>query len=139
MSEAKKGSPKIALNMSMVKTIMWDKGPDYTFERVKAAGLSYFELSQVDMTDEYIDQVLEASAKHGVTVMSTSLNYKPLFGPNAKGFDVEKDMDRIIAANKRLGVTYVRDSLIPSICIHNEEDTRLQRFKPLWKILRKMD
>ena len=35
MSEAKKGSPKIALNMSMVKTIMWDKGPDYTFERVK--------------------------------------------------------------------------------------------------------
>ena len=26
MSEAKKGSPKIALNMSMVKTIMWDKG-----------------------------------------------------------------------------------------------------------------
>ena len=36
MSEAKKGSPKIALNMSMVKTIMWDKGPDYTFERVKA-------------------------------------------------------------------------------------------------------
>ena len=59
--------------------------------------------------------------KHGVTVMSTSLNYKPLFGPNAKGFDVEKDMDRIIAANKRLGVTYVRDSLIPSICIHNEE------------------
>ena len=121
MSEAKKGSPKIALNMSMVKTIMWDKGPDYTFERVKAAGLSYFELSQVDMTDEYIDQVLEASEKHGVTVMSTSLNYKPLFGPNAKGFDVEKDMDRIIAANKRLGVTYVRDSLIPSICIHNEE------------------
>ena len=121
MSEAKKGSPKIALNMSMVKTIMWDKGPDYTFERVKAAGLSYFELSQVDMTDEYIDQVLEASAKHGVTVMCTSLNYKPLFGPNAKGFDVEKDMDRIIAANKRLGVTYVRDSLIPSICIHNEE------------------
>ena len=107
--------------MSMVKTIMWDKGPDYTFERVKAAGLSYFELSQVDMTDEYIDQVLEASAKHGVTVMSTSLHYKPLFGPNAKGFDVEKDMDRIIAANKRLGVTYVRDSLIPSICIHNEE------------------
>ena len=67
----------------MVKTIMWDKGPDYTFERVKTAGLSYFELSQVDMTDEYIDQVLEASAKHGVTVMSTSLNYKPLFGPRA--------------------------------------------------------
>ena len=50
MSEAKKGSPKIALNMSMVKTIMWDKGPDYTFERVKAAGLSYFELSQVPTT-----------------------------------------------------------------------------------------
>ena len=121
MSEAKKGSPKIALNMSMVKTIMWDKGPYFSFERVKAAGLSYFELSQVDMTDEYIDQVLEASAKHFVTVMSTSLNYKPLFGPNAKGFDVEKDMDRIIAANKRLGVTYVRDSLIPAIFIHNEE------------------
>lgn len=33
MSEARKGAPKIALNMSMVKTIMWDKGPDYTFER----------------------------------------------------------------------------------------------------------
>ena len=121
MSEARKGAPKIALNMSMVKTIMWDKGPDYTFERVKAAGLSYFELSQVDMTDAFIDQVLEASAKHGVTVMSTSLNYKPLFGPNAKGFDIERDLDRIIEANKRLGVTYVRDSLIPRICIHSEE------------------
>ncbi|MCB6344689.1 sugar phosphate isomerase/epimerase family protein [Enterocloster lavalensis] len=121
MSEARKGAPKIALNMSMVKTIMWDKGPDYTFERVKAAGLSYFELSQVDMTDAFIDQVLEASAKHGVTVMSTSLNYKPLFGPNAKGFDIERDLKRIIEANKRLGVTYVRDSLIPRICIHSEE------------------
>ena len=31
MSEAKKGSPKIALKMSLFKTIMWDKGPDYTF------------------------------------------------------------------------------------------------------------
>ena len=30
-------------------------------------------------------------------------------------------MDRIIEANKRLGVTYVRDSLIPRICIHSEE------------------
>ena len=113
--------PKIALNMSMVKTIMWEKGPDYTFERVKKAGLSYFELSQVDMTDEFIAQVLEASEKHGVRVMSTSLNYKPLFGANAKGFDVERDLERIIAANHKLGVTYVRDSLIPSICIHNEE------------------
>ena len=121
MSDVKNNTPKIALNMSMVKMIMWDKGPDYTFERVKEAGLSYFELSQVDMTDAFIDQVLEASAKHGVTVMSTSLNYKPLFGPNAKGFDIEKDLDRIIAANKRLGVTYVRDSLIPRICIHNED------------------
>lgn len=57
-----------------------------------------------------------------MTVMSTSLNYKPLFGPNAKGFDIERDLKRIIEANKRLGVTYVRDSLIPRICIHSEED-----------------
>ena len=55
MSDVKNNTPKIALNMSMVKTIMWDKGPDYTFERVKEAGLSYFELSQVDMTDAFID------------------------------------------------------------------------------------
>lgn len=115
-----KQNAKIALNMSMVKTIMWDKGPDYTFQRVKEAGLSYFELSQVDMTDEFIDQVLEASQKHGVTVMSTSLNYKPLFG-TAKGLDLEKDLDRIIDVNKKLGVTYVRDSLIPKTCIHNED------------------
>lgn len=115
-----KENAKIALNMSMVKTIMWEKGPDYTFQRVKEAGLSYFELSQVDMTDEFIDQVLEASQKHGVIVMSTSLNYKPLFG-TAKGLDLEKDLDRIIDVNKKLGVTYVRDSLIPKTCIHNEE------------------
>lgn len=115
-----KQNAKIALNMSMVKTIMWEKGPDYTFQRVKEAGLSYFELSQVDMTDEFIDQVLEASQKHGVTVMSTSLNYKPLFG-TARGLDLEKDLDRIIDVNKKLGVTYVRDSLIPKTCIHNEE------------------
>lgn len=121
MTEGKKGSPKIALNMSMVKTVMWEKGPDYTFERVKAAGLSYFELSQADMTNEFIDQVMEASAKHGVKVIATSLNYKPLFGAGAKGFDIERDFDRIIQANQRLGVTYVRDSLIPKICIHSEE------------------
>ena len=36
MSEAKKGSPKIALNMSMVKTIMWDKG-------LPAYGISHLE------------------------------------------------------------------------------------------------
>lgn len=114
-------TPRIALNMSMVKTVMWEQGPDYTFKRVKDAGISYFELSQVDMTEEFIDQVLEASAKYGVTVMSTSFNYKPLFGAGAKGFDIERDFERIIQANKRLGVTYVRDSLIPKICIHSEE------------------
>lgn len=117
----KAATPKIALNMSMVKTFMWEQGPDYTFRRVKEAGLSYFELSQVDMTDEFIDQVLEASEKHGVTVMSTSLNYKPLFGAGAKGFDVERELDSILRVNKRLGVNYVRDSLIPKICIHQEE------------------
>ena len=114
-------SAKIALNMSMVKFIMWEQGPDVTFRQVKEAGISYFELSQVDMTDEFIDKVLEASAKHGVTVMSTSCNYKPLFGSNAKGLDLEKDLDRIIEVNKRLGVKYIRDSLIPKTCIHNED------------------
>lgn len=112
-------TPKIALNMSMVKFIMWEQGPDVTFRQVKDAGISYFELSQVDMTDEFIERVLEASAKYGITVMSTSLNYKPLFA-NAKGLDVEKDLDRIIEVNHRLGVKYVRDSLIPSTCVHSE-------------------
>ena len=82
-------SAKIALNMSMVKFIMWDKGPDYTFERVKDAGISYFELSQVDMTNDFIKKTLEAGEKHGVTVISTSCNFEPLFGPNAKGLDLE--------------------------------------------------
>lgn len=114
-------SPKIALNMSMVKFIMWERGPDFTFEKVKKAGLSFFELSQVDMTDDFIKETLEASQKHGVTVMSTSVNYHPLFGPSAKGLDLERDLDRIIEVNKRLGVTYVRDSLMPSDCVHNEQ------------------
>ena len=121
MREGEKGAPRMALNMSMVKTIMWEHGPDYTFQRVKEAGLSYFELSQADMTDAFIEQVLEASARHGVKVISTSVNYKPLFGAGAKGFDIEKDLDRIIQVNKRLGVNYVRDSLIPKTCICNEE------------------
>ena len=113
-------STKIALNMSMVKQIMWDQGPNVTFRKVKEAGISYFELSQVDMTDIFIDQVLEASARHGVEVMSTSVNYKPLFGPQAKGLDLERDLDRIIEVNKKLGVSYVRDSLMPADCVHNE-------------------
>lgn len=112
---------KIALNMSMVKLIMWDKGPDYTFKRVKEAGISYFELSQVEMTDDFISQTLEASEKHGVKVISSSVNYKPLFGANAKGLDLETDLDRIIDVNQRLGITYVRDSLIPKTCINNEQ------------------
>ena len=112
---------KIALNMSMVKFIMWEHGPDVTFRQVKDAGISYFELSQVEMTDEFIDRVLEASEKYGVTVISTSVNYKPLFGANSKGLDLEKDLDKIIYFNQKLGVKYVRDSLIPKTCIHNEK------------------
>lgn len=116
---------KLALNMSMVKFHMWEHGPDSTFEKVKKTGLSYFELSQVDMTDDFIDRTIAASSKHGVTVMSTSVNYKPLFGANAKGLDLVKDLARIIEVNHRLGVTYVRDSLIPRDCIHNEEGYHL--------------
>jgi len=112
---------RIALNMSMVKTVMWDNGPDYTFRKVKEAGLSFFELSQVDMTDDFIERTLEASEKHGVKVMSTSCNYKPLFGPSSKGLDLEKDLDKIIEVNHKLGVKYVRDSLMPRTCIHSEE------------------
>lgn len=112
--------PKIALNMSMVKFFMWEKGPDATFKKVKEEGISYFELSQVEMTDAYIDQVLEASIKHGITVMATSVNYQPLF-QNAKGLDLERDFEKIIRFNHKLGVRYIRDSLIPKSCIHNEE------------------
>jgi len=107
--------------MSMVKFFMWENGPDATFEKVKKAGLSYFELSQVEMTDDFIERTIEASEKHGVTVIATSVNYKPLFGPNAKGFDIERDMEKIIAVNKKLGVKYVRDSLIPKDCPNNVE------------------
>lgn len=113
--------PKIALNMSMVKFIMWEQGPDVTFRQVKESGISYFELSQVDMTDSFLEQVMEASEKHGVRVISTSCNYKPLFGSNAKGLDLERDLERIIEVNHRLGVKYVRDALIPKTCIHNED------------------
>jgi Sugar phosphate isomerases/epimerases len=112
---------KIALNMSMVKFVMWEKGPDYCFERVKDAGLSYFELSQVDMTDDFIARTLEASEKHGVKVMATSVNYHPLFGPSAKGLDLERDLDKIIDVNHRLGVKYVRDSLMPRDCVSSEK------------------
>ncbi|MCQ2412702.1 MAG: sugar phosphate isomerase/epimerase [Sphaerochaetaceae bacterium] len=112
---------KIALNMSMVKFIMWEKGPDYTFEKVKDAGISYFELSQVDMTDDFIKATLDASAKHGVKVMSTSCNFEPLFGPSAKGLDLVRDLDKIIDVNHKLGVTYVRDSLMPRSCMRSEE------------------
>lgn len=112
--------PKIALNMSMVKFFMWEKGPDATFKKVKETGISYFELSQVEMTDAYLDQVLEASVKHGITVMATSVNYQPLF-QNAKGLDLERDFEKIIRFNHKLGVRYIRDSLIPKSCIHNEE------------------
>lgn len=111
---------KIALNMSMVKFYMWEHGPDATFRKVKEAGVSYFELSQVDMTEEYIDRLLEASAKHGVTVMATSVNYLPLF-PNAKGLDLERDLEKVIAFNKKLGVRYIRDSLMPSCCVGRRE------------------
>lgn len=112
---------KIALNMSMVKFVMWENGPQYTFEKVKDAGLSYFELSQVDMTDEFIQKTLDAEKSTGVTVMSTSCNYDPLFGPNSKGLDLVRDLDKIIDVNHKLGVTYVRDSLMPRGCIHSEE------------------
>ena len=74
---------KIALNMSMVKFIMWEKGPDYTFDLVKKSGVSYFELSQVDMTDDFIKATIDASEKHGVKVIASSVNYQPLFGQKA--------------------------------------------------------
>lgn len=112
--------PKIALNMSLIKFFMWENGPDATFRKIKEAGLSYFELSQIDMTDELIREILEATDKHGVHVMATSVNYKPLFG-TSKGLDLERDMDKIIDFNHKLGVEYVRDSLMPRTCIHSEQ------------------
>lgn len=111
---------KIALNMSMVKFFMWENGPDATFEKVKDAGVSWFELSQIDMTPELIENILEASDKHGVRVMATSVNYKPLF-QNARGLDLERDLDKVIEYNHKLGVKYIRDSLIPKTCIGSEK------------------
>lgn len=112
---------KIALNMSMVKFIMWEKGPDYTFDLVKKSGVSYFELSQVDMTDDFIKATIDASEKHGVKVIASSVNYDPLFGQKGKGFDLVDDLDKLIEVNHKLGVKYVRDSLMPRSCVHSEE------------------
>lgn len=123
MKETKKCeiSPKIALNMSMVKFVMWEQGPYTTFQKVKESGISYFELSQADMTDDFISKIMGASKEYGVQVISTSCNYQPLFGKNAKGLDLERDLERIIEVNHRLGVRYIRDSLIPKTCIHSKE------------------
>lgn len=114
-------TPKIALNMSLIKHFMWEFGPDPTFAKIREAGVSYFELSQIDMTDQLIEDILKASEKHGVTVMATSVNYQPLFGNNAKGLDMVRDFDKIVAYNHKLGVRFIRDSLIPRSCIHSEK------------------
>lgn len=113
-------TPKIALNMSLIKQFMWEFGPDRTFAKIREAGVSYFELSQIDMTDQLIEDILKATEQHGVTVMATSVNYQPLFGNNAKGLDMVRDFDKIVDYNHRLGVKYIRDSLIPRSCIHSE-------------------
>lgn len=99
----------VGLQLMMLKDRINEKGMYEVLRQVRELDIDSVEVSQVEMTDELIDDLVRGKADFGVetAAMSASL------GPGGNGFALETEFDRAVEACRKTGSRFLRIGMMP--------------------------
>lgn len=101
--------PVLGLQLMMLKDQINEKGMYEVLRQVRELDIDAVEVSQVEMTDELIDDLVRGKAELGVETAAMSAS----IAPGGNGFALETEFDRAVEACERTGARFLRIGMMP--------------------------
>lgn len=99
----------VGLQLMMLKDRINEKGMYEVLREVRELDIDAVEVSQVEMTDELIDDLVRAKADFGVETAAMSAS----IAPGGNGFALETEFDRAVEACRKTGSRFLRIGMMP--------------------------
>lgn len=101
--------PVLGLQLMMLKDQINEKGMYEVLRKVRELDIDAVEVSQVEMTDELIDDLVRGKEDFGVETASMSAS----IAPGGNGFALETEFDRAVEACRKTGSRFLRIGMMP--------------------------
>ena len=101
--------PVLGLQLMMLKDQINEKGMYEVLRQVRDLDIDAVEVSQVEMTDQLIDDLVRGKADFGVEVAALSAT----IDPPGNGFALSTEFDRAVETCKKTGARFLRIGMMP--------------------------
>lgn len=101
--------PVLGLQLMMLKDQINEKGMYEVLRQVRELDIDAVEVSQVEMTDELIEDLVRGRVDFGVETAAMSAS----IAPGGNGFALETEFDRAVDACRRTGSRFLRIGMMP--------------------------
>ena len=101
--------PVLGLQLMMLKDQINEKGMYEVLRQVRELDIDAVEVSQVEMTDELIDDLVRGKADFDVETAAMSAS----IAPGGNGFALETEFDRAVEACQKTGSRFLRIGMMP--------------------------
>src|SRR5699024_2986274 len=111
--------PVLGLQLMMLKDQINEKGMYEVLRQVRDLDIDAVEVSQVQMTDELIDDLVRGKQDFGVETAAMSAT----LAPGGNGFALETEFDRAVEACRRTGSRFLRIGMMPFEAMTSKQAT----------------
>ncbi|GAB3269134.1 sugar phosphate isomerase/epimerase family protein [Arthrobacter pigmenti] len=109
--------PVLGLQLMMLKDQINAKGMYEVLREVRDLDLDAVEVSQVEMTDELINDLVRGRTDFDVEIAAMSAS----IAPGGNGFALETELDRAVEACRRTGTRFLRIGMMPFEAMTSKE------------------
>ncbi|MCG7309890.1 sugar phosphate isomerase/epimerase [Brachybacterium sp. ACRRE] len=109
--------PVLGLQLMMLKDQINEKGMYEVLRSVRDLDIDAVEVSQVEMTDQLIDDLVRGKEDFGVETAAMSAS----IAPGGNGFALETEFDRAVEACRRTGSRFLRIGMMPFSAMVSKE------------------
>lgn len=109
--------PVLGLQLMMLRDQINEKGMYEVLRQVRDLDIDAVEVSQVEMTDELIDDLVRGKADFGVETAAMSASIEP----GGNGFALSTEFDRAVEACTKTGSRYLRIGMMPFSAMTTKE------------------
>ncbi|MGP9538822.1 sugar phosphate isomerase/epimerase family protein [Brachybacterium sp. AOP43-C2-M15] len=109
--------PVLGLQLMMLKDQINDQGMYEVLRQVRELDIGAVEVSQVEMTDELIEDLVRGGTDFDVETAAMSAS----IAPGGNGFALETEFDRAVGACRRTGARFLRIGMMPLSAMTSKE------------------
>jgi len=109
--------PVLGLQLMMLRDQINEKGMYEVLRQVRDLDIDAVEVSQVEMTDELVDDLVRGKADFGVETAAMSASIEP----GGNGFALSTEFDRAVEACTKTGSRYLRIGMMPFSAMTTKE------------------